>query len=284
VLALAGQSVALSLVYQCSLIQHEPGAYSHGRDMSAKSQVVDLCDEPASRVQSAAFYAVKDLRRGDRVLLITAQDPTLLMQSLDLQLRHKLAWKIVEADGKWRVDVSHRAEADPRDVVDVLALDHRHLDGMFAGALPLLNRGDAAGAAPRIREFAAALKRHMAAEDDVLAPSLAASAGKRDDDPLQVMLREHAEISRQLSVIEECLAAPDAGELGAFCAILSGTLAKHEHREENNLFPQWRAAWARKKASEREELMSQIKRLLASGTGDEGGRRKAEDEKGKAEG
>ena len=274
-LALAGQSVALWLAYQYSPIQPDRGAQPPGRDMSPVSEVVDLCGEAVSRVQSAAFYAVKDLRRGDKVLLITAQEPTLLMQSLDLQLRHKLAWTVVEADGKWRIDVSHRAEADPRDVVDVLTFAHERLDGMLAGALQFLNRGDAAAAAPRVREFVTALKRHMAAEDDVLASSLAAPAGKRDDDPLQVMLREHADISRQLSVIEECLAAPDASELGAFCAILTGTLAKHEHREENNLFPQWRAAWARMKASEQRELVSRIDRLLQGDAEDAGGRRTA---------
>ena len=232
--------------------------------MAAAFETVDLTGEPPSRVQSAAFYAVKDLRRGDKMVLVTAREPTLLMQSLDLQLRHNLAWTVVEADGKWRIEVSHRADAGPRDVLDLLERDHKRLDGLFTRALQLLNRNEAGGAALLLREFAAALKRHMAVEDDVLAPIFATAAGAAGDDPLSIMLREHADIRRQLAVIAECLAgeALETGEIGAFCAILAGTLAKHEHREENNLFPQWRAVWARRTETERLQMMARVEAML----------------------
>ncbi len=232
--------------------------------MAAAFEIVDLAREPSSRVQSAAFYAVKDLKRGDKVVLITAQEPTLLMQSLDLQLRHHLAWSVVEADGKWRIEVSHRADAAPRDVLDLLARDHQRLDGLFTETLRRLNRGDAVGAIPLLREFAAALRRHTSVEDDVVAPAFRTAAQAAGDDPLSIMLREHAGIRQQLAVIEECLTAPEAGEVAALCAILSGTLAKHEHGEESNLFPQWRGKWSQKSAAEREEIMSRVETLLGS--------------------
>lgn len=225
---------------------------------------VDLCHEPASRVQNAAFYALKDLARGERVLLVLAQEPSLMMQSLDLQLRHKLAWDCVEADGRWRVEVRHRDDAPPRDVIELLARDHQRLDALFVRALQLLNRGDAPGAAPLLRAFAGALRRHMHSEDAVLAPAFGAAGNP--DSPLAIMLREHGELRGQLAVIEECLAAdpPQPGEISAFCAILSGTLAKHEHREENNLFPLWRAALSRKGDAERESLLRNVEQALNS--------------------
>jgi len=71
--------------------------------MSGDDQTVDLTGEPASRLQSAVFYALKELAPGQSVVLVTAQEPTLMMQSLDLQLGHKLAWAITEADARWRV-------------------------------------------------------------------------------------------------------------------------------------------------------------------------------------
>lgn len=231
--------------------------------MAAAFEIVDLAGEPPSHVQSAAFYAVKDLKRGEKVVLITVQEPTLLMQSLDLQLRHNLAWTIVEADGKWRVEVSHGADAAPRDVLDLLARDHKRLDGLFTAALRRLNRDDAAGAGPVLREFSAALRRHMAVEDQLLASRFPLPAAGRED-PLSIMLRDHAEIMQQLGAIEECLEEPATGELNPFCAILSGTLAKHEQREESNLFPQWRAAWARKPEDERREMMARVETLLGS--------------------
>lgn len=165
--------------------------------MSDALCTVDLCSEPASRVRGAAFYALKDLARGER-------------------------------------------------------------------ALQMLNRSDAVAAAPLLGAFAGALRRHMQAEDEVLAPAFRAAASA--DSPLAIMLREHGEIRAQLCAVEECLAeeAPDLGEAGAYCAILSGTLAKHEHREESNLFPLWRAQLARLPAARREELMARVNEALGS--------------------
>lgn len=226
--------------------------------MTEASRIVDLCGEPASRVQGTAFYALKDLARGERVVLVLAQEPSLMMQSLDLQLRHKLAWDCVEADGRWRVEVRHRDDAPPRDVIELLARDHLRLDALFVRALQSLNRGDASGAATLLRAFAGALRRHMQCEDAVLAPEFGIAG--TPDSPLAIMLRDHGELRGQLAVIEECLAAdpPQPGEIGAFCAILSGTLAKHEHREESNLFPLWRGQLARLPAAQQQELMARV--------------------------
>lgn len=235
--------------------------------MSVDDQTIDLTGEPASRLQSAAFYALKELAPGQSVVLVTAQEPTLMMQSLDLQLGHKLAWAITEADAHWRVVVRHRADAPARDVFDLLLRGHRHLDRLLARSQRLLNDGDVAAAGPLVLEFARLLARHLYVEDEMLVPffGLAHAPG----DPASIMVREHADILAQLELIEDCLheTAAGAGEVSAFCAILSGTLAKHEHREENNLFPLWRAAWARKSAEEREEMMRRVEAALTGGEG-----------------
>lgn len=238
--------------------------------MSSVPEIVDLTRVPPSRVQGAAFYALKGLARGDKVILLLAQDPTLLMQSLDLQLRHILAWTATESQGCWRVEVTHGAESPPRDVLEVLVRDHRRLDGLLIQAMRLANTSEMSGATSALSGFAAGLRRHMQVEDETLAAVLVLPGARHGSDPLSIMLREHAELRRQLAAIEECLAVPDAAELGALCAILSGALAKHEHREEETLFPLWRAAWMNKTAAEREELMSQVAAaLVAPHTDDE---------------
>jgi uncharacterized protein (DUF2249 family) len=230
---------------------------------------LDLRHEPGSRVQSAAFYALKDLARGNVVVLLTTDEPSLMMQSLDLQLRHNLAWTISSSEPGWRVEVRHRADSVPLDVLDLLTRDHQHLDALLAQAMRLVNQADISAATPLLREFAVALERHVAVEDAMLA----LFSETRADEPVTIMQREHQEILGQFALIGECLAAdpPQAGEIGAFCSILSGTLAKHEYREENNLFPQWRRAWARLTAAERNEMMARAQTLLG-GAKDEGGR------------
>jgi hemerythrin-like domain-containing protein len=228
--------------------------------MQAEMRVVDLREEAASRVQSAAFYAIRDIAPGEVVVLLMRQPPSMMMASLDLQVRHNLAWTVSEAEGGWRVEVRHRSGTAPRDALDLLERDHKRLDGLLARALRELNGGNAAAAAPPLRAFTAALRRHIRAEDELLAPALAPAGAE----PLAAMLREHREIAAQLALIEECLAAdaPEAGETATFGAILSGTLAKHEQREEASLFPLWRARLAQLSEARQRDLMAEVAVLL----------------------
>jgi len=231
--------------------------------MAESAVTLDLRSEPASRVQSAAFYTLKSLTRGGTIVLLTADEPSLMMQSLDLQLRHNLAWRISASAQGWRVEVQHRADVAPQDVLDLLTRDHKRLDALLAQAMQLVNQGDIPAATPLLNAFAAALTRHVEAEDKVLAPSFGVPE-ERNDAPATIMQREHHEILAQLEVIAESLAEkmPQAGEIGAFCAILSGTLAKHEYREETNLFPQWRRALKSLPENAQTELLARVSSAL----------------------
>ncbi len=229
-------------------------------------KIHDLRGERSADLTGAALERVRVVRPGVAVTLLLSADPGLLMASLNLQLRENLHWNVVEADGAWRVTVRHREDAAPADVLALLSADHKRIDGLLARALSLLNRGDAAAAVPLLQEFAVALKRHVGFEDSELAASLGAERAAADEPPA-VMLREHREIAQQLALVEETLAIEpvDASELAIYCAILSGTLAKHEHREEHSLFPLWRAALLRRAVDERAALLKKAAEALRGG-------------------
>lgn len=233
--------------------------------MSDSADIHDLRAERTGHVIGAALDRVKAVRPGAAVTLILAEEPSLLMASLNLQLRENLAWDIVEADGAWRVTVRHREDVAATDVLALLAADHKRIDGLLARALGLLNMGDAAVAVPVLREFVVALNRHVGFEDGELAVGLGAAQAAADQ-PAAIMLREHREIAQQLVLVVEALASEpvDALELGVYCAILSGTLAKHEYREEHNLFPLWRVALSRRSEGERTALLGRARKALAS--------------------
>ena len=233
--------------------------------MPDSSDIHDLRGERASHVTGAALDCVKAVRPGTAVTLILAQEPSLLMVSLNLQLRENLAWDIVEADGAWRVTVSHRSDIAATDVLTLLAADHKRIDGLLAQALGLLNHGKVDAAVPLLRAFVIALNRHVAFEDDELAVSLGAAQSSTDQ-PAVIMLREHRDIAQQLSLVEEVLAVEpvDGSELSVYCAILSGTLAKHEYREEHNLFPLWRVALGRRSEGERSALLERARMALTT--------------------
>lgn len=197
------------------------------------------------------------------MVLLTAQDPALLMRSLDLQLGHKLAWSTANEGLRWRTIVQHRDDVPPADVLDLLQREHRRLDALLVQAMRLLNEGEMDGAAEVLRQFIHGLRRHLYLEDEVLAPVL--DSGGATTDATAIMRREHAEIAAQLELIGDSLRAGDAGaaETSSYCAILSGTLAKHEHREEQNLFPRWQVALTRRGGAEASALLERVKSLLA---------------------
>ncbi|GIX27324.1 MAG: hypothetical protein KatS3mg123_1205 [Burkholderiales bacterium] len=228
--------------------------------MAETAKIIDLQGEPESRVRTAAFYALRDLARGERATVLTREEPTLVLEAVNLQLRGRLAWRVFPEGGAWRAEVGLKEDAPPQDAIDLLTRHHASLDRLFVRALERVNDGAVAEAAPLLASFAAGLRAHIAFEDGVLALRLAVPASPAGDDPLSIMLREHREILVQLALLEECLAQepPDRAEVGAFCAILSGTLAKHEHREENHLFPLWRLGLDRLPPAERRRLLDDL--------------------------
>lgn len=230
-------------------------------------RTVDLRREPSGRVQTAAFYAVRDLGPGEAVSLLTAADPALMMASLNLQLRDALAWEVEHDVAAWRTTVRRRADTAPTGVVDLLIRDHRRLDELLAVALRRVNANDLDGARPLIAQFSAGIARHMAAENDLLAPHLPRAAAPDGTDHVGVMLGEHHDLLAQLREVEAALGehTAEAWEVEPFVAILSGTLAKHEHREESNLFPRWQGALDALPPEAASALLAEVQRALAGG-------------------
>jgi len=159
--------------------------------------------------------------------------------------------------------VRRRADTAPSGVIDLLVRDHRRLDELLAIALRRVNANDLAGARPLVAAFADGIRRHLRAENELLAPRLPAADGA---EPVGIMLREHDEILAQLEQVEAVLGegAPEPWEVEPFVAILSGTLAKHEHREESNLFPRWQGALDALAPDAAGELFDAVRRTLAS--------------------
>lgn len=228
---------------------------------------VDLREVPEALVQTSAFYAVRELKRGESLRLLTRDEPSLMMQSLDLQLRHNLAWEVSRTSaGHFEVLVRPRADTAAADVIDLLTREHKRLDGLFGRAIHLVDAGDMAQAQVTLGEFVAGLKRHLRAENDVIAPLMQAPRSPLGDDPTSIMLREHADILAQAEMIATSFAAAPVAsyEVAPLMAILAGVLAKHEYREEANLFPHWRAALHQAPPEAQRALLARVQAVLGS--------------------
>lgn len=208
---------------------------------------LDLRQETGSTVPTRAFYALKELGPGQSMELLTADDPTLIMDSITLQLRHKIAWELAARGGPWRVRVIYREDVEPLNLVDLLMRDHERLHKLFANAMHLCNAGKAPEAKPHLEQFGRGLRRHLYAEDLILSQAIALPRDPQDRDPVSMMIREHAGILNEVRVIESFFDDPqlDASEVAPLFALLSGNLAKHENREEQHVFRIWQQILAK---------------------------------------
>ena len=230
--------------------------------MPDAAEAVDLRDEPERLITLAAFSAVRELVHGEARRLLTRDDPALLMASLNLQLRDALAWETARVRGHWETVVRLAADTAPRDAIEILLRDHRRLDELLGRALRRLNAGDLAAARPMLEEFAAGLRRHARAEDSLIASTL---GPEPRPESLHAMAREHAELLDELAALEGCFdpgEAQQAWQIEPFAALLSGTLAKHEQREEQAVFPLWRAALEARGSGERDALRENVRAAL----------------------
>lgn len=226
--------------------------------------VIDLRETEGLAPHSFAFYRLRELAPGEVSQLLVPEEPRLLMESVALQLRHGIHWEVVsEGPPLWTVEVRRREDVEALDLIDFLTRDHLLIDHLFAEALHCLNRGDMDDALPPFRDFARRLRMHVEAENEIVAPRLDLPRSPRGDDPTSIMLREHDELIEQVVMIEEMLdeGMGEAGLLSPFFAIISGQLAKHEGREENNLFPHWERL-LKNMAGDEQALFEQVKGMV----------------------
>lgn len=228
---------------------------------------INLQERGELPAHSYIYYQVRELQGGQVASIECDEDPELMMQSVSLQLRHRIHWQITQAGPpSWLVEVQARENVEANSLIDLLSRDHERLDKLFANALHRVNAGDVASAANYLKAFSEGLQRHMHAEDDILAPSFQGPVDPHGMDPTSTMQREHKQIQEQLLIIESFFESdqlPESSQVAPYFGLLSGTLAKHETREELNLFPNWdRALLHFNDSAAKQALLTRIHGIL----------------------
>ncbi|BBP04832.1 hypothetical protein TPL01_12430 [Sulfuriferula plumbiphila] len=233
--------------------------------MTADNHFCDLTGHASSQLQTSVFYEIKDISRGETVTFLFAEDPAIILHSLNLQLRNNLRWEVSEEPGqRWRA-VIHRAEdVPPVDVLDMLKRDHKRLDAMFSQVIHLTDNGQLEVAHALMRAFSDGLRKHLLVEHDMLARAIRTPPDAQGLDPSAAMVQEHNEILNQSVMIEASFEEQDASNtsVGPLLAILAGYLSKHEQREEATLFPVWTGALNKAPEQARTALFNKVMETL----------------------
>lgn len=233
-----------------------------------EQQVLDLRTTPSSQLQSVAFNAVKSLPEHGSLLLLFAETPDWVMQSLNLCLRNNLAWTVAKmVDESWEVLVRRAVEVPPTDVIDVLKREHKRLDALFAQVIHLTDRGRLDDAAQVMRAFVAGLRVHLDIEHGMLVAAIRTPTDAQGVNPSEALVQEHSEILHQSTLIELEFADPGSqvSTVSPLLAILAGYLSKHELREELVMLPIWKQALSRAPQAMQDALLARILKLLEYG-------------------
>jgi hemerythrin superfamily protein len=125
----------------------------------------------------------------------------------------------------------------PKDGLQLLAADHRKVEGLFAA---FEKAGGASAKEKIVRQICTELKIHSMIEEEIYYPAI---RGKVEEDALDEAYVEHD--SAKLLINELEAAEPDEGFYDAKVKVLSELIDHHvkeEEKQRDNLFQQTRAA------------------------------------------
>jgi iron-sulfur cluster repair protein YtfE (RIC family) len=121
-------------------------------------------------------------------------------------------------------------------ISEYLTADHRRCDALFEGAVQAAESGDWDGCHRRLDAFRAALRDHMASEEQVLFPAFEAATGITSG-PTRVMRYEHQQMLQLLDQLHAALISSDAQQFAERAKVLSTLITAHSDKEESILYP-----------------------------------------------
>lgn len=130
-----------------------------------------------------------------------------------------------------------RAPPEPppaRGLADFFTADHRACDLLWAEAEAA---ADPSAAIEAFRRFDAAMRRHLAWEEDALFPAFEQATGHHGFGPTVIMRGEHDQMRALLDEMDRCAAAADLNGLLAQGDTLMMLIQQHNSKEEGMLYP-----------------------------------------------
>jgi iron-sulfur cluster repair protein YtfE (RIC family) len=122
-------------------------------------------------------------------------------------------------------------------VTDLLKVDHRQLDAVFADVKRFLAAGDVVQARARFGAFRKGLERHIDAEEEVLFPVFEGLTGAATGGPTAGMRAEHVELKKLMAEVAAALEAVSEQGLTTPLAALTARIYAHNGKEERILYP-----------------------------------------------
>jgi len=115
--------------------------------------------------------------------------------------------------------------------------DHRDCDARWVDVEELLDTADIEVARSAWQKYDAAMRRHLAMEEEVLFPAFDAKSGMAGGGPVAVMKMEHQQMRGLLEQIDEAIEAGNAEQAMDIGDTLLMLIQQHNVKEEGMLYP-----------------------------------------------
>jgi hemerythrin-like domain-containing protein len=117
---------------------------------------------------------------------------------------------------------------------EAFAYDHRRLEQALEASVADARAGRWEAAAEAFAAFRRGIERHMEVEEQILFPAVEGGA----ETPLTAILRKgHRDLRAFFDEIDDALQARDAEECTHTAATIKALLARHDEKEEAELYP-----------------------------------------------
>ncbi len=121
-------------------------------------------------------------------------------------------------------------------ITDSFTDDHHRCDRLLAEAERRVGTQDWSAAGLAARELSVALDRHFTLEEETLFPAVA-QVFKVAEQPIQIMVAEHAQMRALLADLDETIVARDQAAYLGIIETLHFLIQQHNYKEERVLYP-----------------------------------------------
>jgi uncharacterized protein (DUF2249 family)/hemerythrin-like domain-containing protein len=180
------------------------------------------------------------LRPLQSFVLVTHEEPTLLLQRLQQERSGLFQWASLEAGPPtWRIEIARREAraGEPVKVTEAIEWDHDRLDRLERTAFDAWGAGDSASAKEAFALFAHGLRRHVGFEEALLFPEYQSrNAGPSGSAAIAALCAEHRQILALVAAIELAIRG-NVVPAHVLCSHLRDLLRAHSRNEEETLYP-----------------------------------------------
>ena len=124
----------------------------------------------------------------------------------------------------------------PSAITDSFTDDHHRCDQLLAEAERRVGGKDWHAAAAAVGALSAALDRHFTLEEESLFPALA-QVFKVAENPIEIMVAEHAQMRALLADLEDAVATRDSAAYLGIIETLHLLVQQHNYKEEGVVYP-----------------------------------------------